>query len=84
VNGSEYASDPFVYTQEIVQCTMNSIHMELRQTPVKAHRKAEKVLTGAAAVDRLKSKGGAVSIKVVENLTPIDTKRSRREATRVR
>ncbi|WP_216845152.1 hypothetical protein [Granulicella sp. S156] len=82
---SRTATTTDVYMQEIpesVQSTMNSINLELRQMPSKAHRKAVKVLTGASASTRLKSKRGAVSVKVFENLTPNDTKRSGREAAR--
>jgi hypothetical protein len=64
---------------ESVQSTVNSINMELRQTPTKEHRKAAKDRLAASALGRLKSKRGTVSIKVFENLTPNDTKRSRKE-----
>jgi integrase len=83
---SRTATTTDVYMQEIpesVQSTVNSINMELRQKPAKEHRKAAKVLVAVPAVGRLKSKRGAVSIKVFGNLTPIDTKHSQREAARV-
>ena len=84
---SRTATTTDVYMQEIpesVQSTVNSINMELRQKPAKEHRKEAKVLLAAPAVGRLKSKRGAVSIKVFGNLTPNDTKHSQREAARVR
>jgi integrase len=84
---SRTATTTDVYMQEIpesVQSTVNSINMELRQKPAKEHRKAAKILLAAPAVDRLKSKRGAVSIKEFENLTPNDTKRSQREAAQIR
>jgi integrase len=84
---SRTATTTDVYMQEIpesVQSTVNSINMELRQKPAKEHRKEAKVLLAAPAVGRLKSKRGAVSIKVFGNLTPNDTKHSQREAALVR
>jgi integrase len=84
---SRTATTTDVYMQEIpesVQSTINSINLELRQKPAKEHRKAAKVLLAAPAVGRFKSNRGAVSIKVIGNLTPNDTKRSEREAARAR
>lgn len=80
---SRTATTTDVYMQQIpdsVQSTVNSINLELRQTPARVHPKAVKVLPTASTVNRPKSKHGVVSLKVLGNLTPNDTKRSGEEA----
>jgi Tfp pilus assembly major pilin PilA len=84
---SRTATTTDVYMQEIpesVQSTINSIHMELRQGPKKIHRKVAKALPTGSGNGAIKSRRGPVHIKVFENLTPIDTKRSQREAAQPR
>ena len=84
---SRTATTTDVYMQEIpesVQSTVNSIHMELRQGPKKIHREVAKALPKRSGNGEFKSGRGPVHIKVFENLTPIDTKRSQREAARSR
>jgi integrase len=84
---SRTATTADVYMQEIpesVQSTVNSIHMELRQGPKKIHRKMATALSTGNGDGAIKSRRGPVHIKVFENLTPIDTKRSQREAALVR
>jgi integrase len=84
---SRTATTTDVYMQEIpesVQSTVNSIHMELRQGPKKIHREGTKALPTGSGNGEFKSRRGPVQIKAFENLTPIDTKRSQREAARSR
>jgi integrase len=84
---SRTATATDVYMQEIpesVQATVNSINRELRISSAKNHRKVAKPLSDAVLVGGKSRKRGAVSKKVFENLTPNDTKRSQREAARVR
>ena len=80
---SRTATTTDVYMQEIpesVQSTVNSIHMELRQGPKKIHHKVAKALPTGSGSGAIKSRRGAMLITVLENLTPIDTKRSQKEA----
>jgi hypothetical protein len=84
---SRTATTTDVYMQEIpesVQSTVNSIHMELRKQPLNDRRKVKKKLSAASVFGGRELKRGVVSVKVVENLTPIDTKRSENEAARFR
>jgi hypothetical protein len=64
---------------ESVQATVNSINRELRKSSDKNHRKTVKPLPDAVALGGKVLKRGAVSVKVFGNLTPNDTKRSRKE-----
>jgi integrase len=79
---SRTATTTDVYMQAIpesVQSTVNSIHLELRKSPDKGHQKAVKPLSAAGDFGGKILKRGAVSMKVLRNLTPNDTKRERRE-----
>jgi integrase len=79
---SRAATTTDVYMQEIpesVQATVNSINRELRKSSDKNHRKTVKPLPDAVAFGGKVLKRGAVSVKVFENLTPNDTKRSGKE-----
>ncbi|MFY9647700.1 MAG: hypothetical protein WAK29_21155, partial [Terriglobales bacterium] len=64
---------------ESVQATVNSINRELRKSADKNHRKTVKPLPDAVAFGGKVLKRGVVSVKVFENLTPNDTKRSEKE-----
>ena len=82
---SRTATTTDVYMQEIpesVQSTVNSIHMELRKQPLNDRRKVKKKLSSASVFGGHELKRGRVSVKVFENLTPIDTKRSKKQAAR--
>jgi hypothetical protein len=79
---SRTATTTDVYMQEIpesVQATVNSINRELRKSSDKNHRKTVKPLPDAVAFGGKVFKRGAASVKVFENLTPNDTKRSGKE-----
>jgi hypothetical protein len=78
---SRTATTTDVYMQEIpesVQSTVNSMHMELRKQPLNDRRTVKKKLSAAPVFGGRELKRGLVSVKVFENLTPIDTKRSER------
>jgi integrase len=82
---SRTATTTDVYMQEIpesVQSTVNSIYRELRKSPDKGPRKTVKPSPHLTAFGAKTLKRGAVSVKVFENLTPNDTKRSQKEAAR--
>ncbi len=84
---SRTATTTDVYMQEIpeiVQSTVNSINLELRQTPARVHRKAVKVPSGASTVHQHNSKRGLVSVTVFGDLTPNHTKRSEEEEAGIR
>jgi integrase len=79
---SRTATTTDVYMQEIpesVQATVKSINKELRMSSNKNGRKIAKPLPDAVLVGGKPLKRGAVSVKVLGNLTPNDTKRERRE-----
>ena len=81
---SRTATTTDVYMQSIpesVQATVDSIHLELRGKQQK--KTARKVPASSGAVAR-KSAVGAKSFKVFSDLTPNDTKLSRREAASFR
>jgi integrase len=84
---SRTATTTDVYMQEIpesVQSTVNSINMKLRKQPLNDRRKVKKKRSAASVYGGHELKRGVVSVKVFENLTPIDTKRSEKEAARFR
>jgi hypothetical protein len=62
---------------ESLQATVNSINRELRKSSGKNHRKTVKPLPDAVAFGGKVVERGAVSVKVLGNLTPNDTKRER-------
>jgi integrase len=70
-----------VYMQTIpesVQSTINSIHLELRKSTEKERRKVVKPLPDALVIRVKPLKRRSVSVKMIGNLTPNDTKLGRK------